>query len=200
MNLRPLMLMKVSMFNDGQNLLNHWNAIEKERRIPWDVHAYRMALSAWSNIGDRLHSTFYSTQTEGFTPTEQGLYAGKWLPIVLTDIPGFSVVETESALAAIGLVGGQHPDVDHPPEPFGLISTAVTATRGDRTEVDLQADGRSEFPVRYDLSGRILPWATISEFGTLSLVPAMTGVYSQDVMATDGLGVEVEFTLEVTVV
>ena len=69
-NLRPLMLAKVGIFDDGVNLFTNWSAIERERRIPWDVHAGSMALEAWGIAGSEMHNQFYSTKIEDFTELE----------------------------------------------------------------------------------------------------------------------------------
>ena len=79
-NLRPLMLAKVGIFDEGVNLFSHWPAIEHERRIPWNVHAANMALSTWSAVGSEMHNKFYSTKTKDFSAlemTDAGLAPGR---------------------------------------------------------------------------------------------------------------------------
>ena len=61
--LRPLMLSKAAIFDSGINMFLHWPAIERERRIPWDVHAASMVPSAWSVAGSQMHGQFFSTKT-----------------------------------------------------------------------------------------------------------------------------------------
>ena len=197
-NLRPLMLAKVGIFDDGVNLFTHWPAIERERRIPWDVHAGSMALSAWGVAGSDMHSQFYSTKTEDFTELE--LLIPGWYPVEESAIPGFSTVSTEEALAAIGMVGGQHPEVDHPTTEFTVTPGNISLSPREVREIDLVADGRAEFPVRYELATADIPWITLNEFGTLTLAPgAVAGLFLQEITATDALGVVVSFSIKVAV-
>ena len=97
-NLRPLMLAKVGIFDDGVNLFSYWPMIERERRIPWDVHAANMALPTWGMAGSEMHNQFYSTKTVDFSALE--LQIPGWHPVAETDIPGFAIVSTEEALAS----------------------------------------------------------------------------------------------------
>ena len=198
MHLRPLMLAKVGVFDEGVNLFTHWPAIERERRIPWDVHAGSMAPSAWGAAGSQMHAKFYSTKTEDFSPLE--LMTPGWHPVEETDIPGFAIVSTEDALAALGLVGGQNPEVDHPTTEFTVSPRDLSLRSREVFEVDLVADGRAEFPVRYELATTDISWITVSEFGTLVLSPgSVAGLFLQDITATDALGVVVSFSIRVAV-
>ena len=98
MHLRPLMLAKVAIFDSGINVFSHWPAIERERRIPWDVHAANMAPSNMGYaIGSEMHNQFYSTKTGDFSALE--LQIPGWHSVAETDIPGFAIVSTEEALA-----------------------------------------------------------------------------------------------------
>ena len=142
----------------GVNLFTHWPAIERERRIPWDVHAGNMALEAWGVAGSEMHNQFYSTKTENFTELE--LLMSGWHPVEETGIPGFATVSTEEALAVLGLVGGQHPEIDHPTTEFTVNPTNISINNREVREINLMADGRAEFPVRYVLTTADIPWAT----------------------------------------
>ena len=122
-NLRPLMLAKVGIFDEGVNLFTHWPVIERERRIPWDVHAANMAPSAWGMAGLQMHNRFYSTKTEDFTELE--LTMPGWHPVEEPGIPGFATVSTEEALAVLGMIGGQLPEVDHPTTEFTVSPTDI---------------------------------------------------------------------------
>ena len=168
-NLRPLMLAKVGIFDEGVNLFTHWPAIERERRIPWDVHAGNMAPAAWGPAGSEMHNQFYSTKTEDFTGLE--LTMPGWHPVEEDAIPGFAIVSTEQALAVLGLIGGQHPEVEHPTTEFTVNPTNISINNREVREINLMADGRAEFPVQYVLTTADIPWATVSEFGTLTLSP-----------------------------
>ena len=176
-NLRPLMLMKAAMFDSGANLLTHWPVIERERRIPWGNHAGGMALSPWGAVGSEMHGQFYSTKTEDFTALE--LTMPGWHPVEETGIPGFATVSTEEALAAIGIIGGVHPDDDDPVDEFSLRVKSFSVTAGAVEEADIQADARAEFPVRYELTRPVLDWLSLSEFGTLTMSPppALAGLF-----------------------
>ena len=199
-NLRPHMLMLVAMFDGGQNLLDHWPVIERERRIPWDVHAGEMALSSWSNIGSMMLSRFYSTKTEGFDNVEVGLTGMKWLPVPETDIPGFGILSIEEAVAAAGLVGGVLPEVDHPTTTFSVSPASLTMRAGETLEIGLMPDGLAEYPVRYELATTDLAWVTLSEFGTLTLSPSnVGGIFLLSITATDALGTIVSFEINISV-
>ena len=200
-NLRPMMLMKAAIFGGGRNLIDSWPVMDHELRIPWGVHAGRMALGPWTAVGSMMNSTFYSTRTGGFTDNEIALTGMGWLPAEEDGIPGFGIVSTEEALAAIGLVGGVLPDDEHPYEGFGVKVRKFTVAAGGVHEFDLQADGRAEYPVRYELAAPVLDWASISEFGTLSLAPppALGGLFEQVINATDGLGRSVRIPVQVEV-
>ena len=197
-NLRPLMLAKVGIFDEGVNLFTHWPAIERERRIPWDVHAGNMALSAWGLAGSEMHNQFFSTKTADFTELE--LLTPGWHPVEETDIPGFAIVSTEEALAVLGMVGGQHPEVDHPTTEFTVRPTDIAISNREVREVELVADSRAEFPVRYELVTTDISWITLSEFGTLTISPInVAGLVLLEITATDALGVTVAFSIQVAV-
>ena len=197
-NLRPLMLAKVGIFDEGVNLFSHWPAIERERRIPWNVHAANMALSTWSAVGSDMHNQFYSTKTKGFSALE--IQTPGWHPVEETNIPGFAVVSTEEALAVIGVVGGQNPEVDHPTTEFTVSPNAIAIRTHEVLEIDLVADGRAEFPVQYELATTDISWITVSEFGTLTLSPGtVAGLFLQEIIATDALGVTSIFSIKVAV-
>ena len=197
-HLRPLMLMKAALFDGGANLLTHWPIIERERRIPWGNHAGGMALSPWGAVGSEMHGQFYSTKTEDFTALE--LTMPGWHPVEETGIPGFATVSTEAALAAIGIIGGVHPDENDPVDDFGLQVDSFAVVAGTVTEFDLKADARADFPVRYELATMDLAWASLSEFGTLALAPSnVGGLFPLNINAIDGLGTRVSFTITVSV-
>ena len=195
-NLRPLMLAKVGIFDDGVNLFTNWPAIERERRIPWDVHAANMVVSAWGVAGMQMHSKFYSTKTKDFTELE--LLSPGWHPVEETAIPGFATVSTEDALAVLGLIGGQHPEVDHPTTEFTVSPSDIALRANEVRDIDLVADGRAEFPVQYEITTAEAPWIMVSEFGTLTLSPgAVAGIFLQEITATDALGVTVTFSIKI---
>ena len=199
-NLRPHMLLMVAIFDDGQNLLDHWPVIERERRIPWDVHAGEMDPSSWGMIGAMMSSRFYSTKTGGFDNVEMGLTGTRWLPVEEDAIPGFGILSIEGTLAAAGLVGGVDPEIDHPTTEFGVSPKDITLRAHEVREIDLVADGRAEFPVQYELATTEISWITLSEFGTLTLSPGtVAGLFLQEIIATDALGVTVIFSIKVAV-
>ena len=196
--LRSLMLAKVGIFDEGINLFLHWPAIERERRIPWDVHAGSMAAPVWGMAGSQMHGQFYSTKIGGFSALE--LLTPGWHPVEETDISGFATVSTEEALAVLGMVGGQHPEVDHPTTEFTVSPRDIILRSNEVREVDLVADSRAEFPVQYELATTDAPWITLSEFGTLVLSPgSVAGLFLQEITATDALGVTVSFSIKVAV-
>ena len=198
-NLRPLMLAKVGIFDEGVNLFTNWPAIERERRIPWDVHASNMSPSAWGAAGLHMHNQFYSTKTEDFTELE--LQTPGWHPVEETSIPGFATVSTEEALAVLGMVGGQHPEVDHPINDFSVRPDDISIHAREVYEVDLVADSRAEFPVRYELTTTDISWVALNEFGTLTLSPgAVAGLFLQGITATDAMGITVSFTIKIAVI
>ena len=49
------------------------------------------------------------------------------------------------------MVGGQHPEVDHPVTEFTVTPKDITIRANEVHEIDLVADGRAEFPVQYEL-------------------------------------------------
>ena len=197
-HLRPLMLAKVGIFDEGVNLFTHWPAIERERRIPWDVHAGSMSLTAWGMAGSSMHGQFYSTKTEAFTELE--LLTPGWFPVEETSIPGFSTVSTEETLAVLGLVGGQLPEVDHPTTEFTVSPAEISIRANEVLEIDLMADGRAEFPVSY-MATPAASWITLSDFGTLTLSPgSVAGLFLQEITATDALGVTVSFSIKIAVI
>ena len=57
-----------------------------------------------------------------------------WHPVEETAIPGFATVSTEEALAVLGMVGGQHPEVDHPTTEFTVSLTDVNLRPGETFE------------------------------------------------------------------
>ena len=62
------------------------------------------------------------------------------------------------------------------------------------------ADGRAEFPVQYELATTEISWITLSEFGTLTLSPGtVAGLFLQEIIATDALGVTSIFSIKVAV-
>ena len=196
--LRPLMLAKVGIFDGGVLLFTNWPVIERERRIPWDVHAGSMAPSAWGVAGSEMHNQFFSTKTGDFTELE--LLELGWHPVEETGIPGFATVSTEEVLAVLGLVGGQHPEVDHPTTEFTVSPSDITLRANEVLEIDLVADGRAEFPVQYELVTTDISWITVNEFGTLVLSPgSVAGLFLQEITATDALGVTVTFSIKVAV-
>ena len=199
-NLRPLMLAKVGIFDGGVNLFLHWATIERERRIPWDVHAASMSPSAWGTAGASMHAQFYSTKTADFTALE--LLEPGWHPVEEDAIDGFATVSTEEALAALGMVGGQHPEVDHPVLDFTVLPATFIVGAGDVLEVDLHTDPHAEYPVQYELAAGWPDWGAVTTFGTLTLSPPATlrGRFRQGIIATDGLGraVTVEIDISVT--
>ena len=200
-NLRPLMLGKIALFSNGVNLLNHWPVIEKERRIPWSVHAHNIALAPWTTAARNMHSTFYSTKIDNFSVEELGLYRGRWVPIPEEGIPGFSVVESEEVQTFVNLVGGQHPEVDHPILDFEVSPVSIVVKSGEDIAISLEANHNAELPVTYVLASNFISWVTISRFGTLTLSPPVNtvGTYRQNITATDGMGLEVSVALEIEV-
>ena len=148
--------------------------------------------------GARMHSQFYSTKTEDFTALE--LQTPGWHPVEETGIPGFATVSTEEALAVLGLVGGQHPEVDHPTTEFTVSPSDISIGDREVLEIDLVADSRAEFPVLYALVDEDISWLTLSEFGTLTLAPInAAGLVLQEIVATDALGVTVAFSVKIAV-
>ena len=114
--------------------------------------------------------------------------------------PGFATVSTEEALAVLGMVGGQHPEVDHPTTEFTVSPMDITLNARVVREVDLVADSRAEFPVRYELVTTDISWIALNEFGTLTFSPdAVAGLFLQEITATDALGVTVSFSIKVAV-
>ena len=98
------------------------------------------------------------------------------------------------------MVGGQHPEVDHPTTEFTVSPTDIKVGSREILEVELVADGRAEFPVRYELVTADIPWISLSEFGTLTLSPgSVAELLSQEITATDALGVVVTFAIQVAV-
>ena len=145
-----------------------------------------------------MHNQFYSTKIEDFTELE--LLMTGWHPVEETGIPGFATVSTEEALAVLGMVGGQHPEVDHPTTEFTVSPMDITLNARVVREVDLVADSRAEFPVRYELVTTDISWIALNEFGTLTFSPdAVAGLFLQEITATDALGVTVSFSIKVAV-
>ena len=145
-----------------------------------------------------MHSQFYSTKMDDFTELE--LQMSGWHPVEETGIPGFATISTEEALAFLGLVGGQLPEADHPTTEFTVTPTNIKLSPREVREVDFVADGRAEFPVRYELANTDIPWITVNEFGSLTLSPgAVAGLFLQEITATDALGVVVTFSIQVAV-
>ena len=98
------------------------------------------------------------------------------------------------------MVGGQHPEVDHPVTEFTVSPKDITIRANEVHEIDLVADGRAEFPVQYELVTTDISWITLSEFGTLTLFPsAVAGLFLQEIIAIDALGVAVNFSIKVAV-
>ena len=200
---RQLTFAKVAIFNEGRNLLLHWSTIKSELLIPWSVHYYNNALSAWKAVGSNLESSFYTTKTDDFDPTEIGLYDGRWLP-VQANIPGFGIVERDDALEFLGLVGGVDPVTAHPERTFRVRNTHTTIAPEQDVELRLATTVHAEFPVTYVVTDLdpLPAWMTMTADGLLSLAPPVMAdeVFTREVTATDGLGIEVVFTLTVSVV
>ena len=203
---RQLSFAKVSLFNEGRNLLNHWAAIKDELIIPWGLHYYNASASQWRAVGTRLDSsTFFTTKREGFDADELALYRGRWLPVEASAIPGYGLVETDDALEFVGVVGGVDPLLAHPEQTFAIRNPGghiVIAGAAKATEIQIDAGVHAEFPVAYGVTDSLtIPWMTLSPSGLLTLAPpaGTSGEFVRDVTAVDGLGVEVLFQLTVTV-
>ena len=200
---RQLMFAKAAIFNEGRNLLQHWPTIKGELLIPWSVHYYNNAESAWKAIGSNLESSFYTTKTDGFDSTEVSLYAGRWLPIQELGFPGFGLVERDDALEFLGVVGGVDPIIAHPARAFRVRNAQTTLAPAQSVAFQLTTTVHAEFPVTYVVTDAdALPdWWTFFENGNISLSPPLMAdeVFTREVTATDGLGVEVVFDLVVNV-
>ena len=56
------------------------------------------------------------------------------------------------------------------------------------------------FPVQYELVTADISWATVTEFGTLTLSPPnVAGIFLLDISATDAIGVTIQFTVKIAV-
>ena len=200
---RQLMFAKAAIFNEGRNLLLHWSTIKAELLVPWSLHYYNNALTAWKAVGSNLESSFYTTKTDAFDATEIGLYDGRWLP-VQANIPGFGIVERDDALEFLGLVGGVDPAIEHPERTFHVRNTHTTIAPEQDVEIRLATTVQAEFPVTYVVTDTdpLPAWMVLSSDGLLHLTPPIMAdeVFTREVTATDGLGIEVVFTLTVSVV
>ena len=201
---RQLMFARTAIFNEGRNLLSHWPTIKREMRMPWSVHYYNMSLGAWKPVGGSLESTFYSTKTDGFDSIELQLYNGRWLPVQETRIPGFGIVELDDALEFLGVIGGVDPLLAHPERTFKVRHTHTTIAPATDVTVRLDTNVHAEFPVTYVVTDAdpLPAWMSLDSDGLLSLSPpaAMADeIITREVTATDGLGIEVVFTLTIDV-
>ena len=125
-------------------------------------------------------------------------------PVEETDIPGFATVTNRQALAFLGLVGGQHPDVDHPYIPFEVPSLTVTIVPGTLVEARFEELFEPEFPTVYAYTGapNYPLWVTIEDDGRVSLAPPVTELEQTIELpftVTDGLGRTADTTLTVKI-
>ena len=171
---RQYAFLKLAVFDDGRPLLNHWPEIRKELRIPWGVHYANASDAAWSAVAGQIESTFFMTKRDDFDEVNLALYGGKWLPTT-TDVPGFGVVELTDALEFVGLIGGQHPEVNRPHVPFRLSAPRLKVMPGMVVTHQVEIEGAGEFPVVFeDKTNPPRGWATIGETGVIRLVPAIS--------------------------
>ena len=202
-------LVKLAMVNNGRALLNHWPEIRAELRIPWGVRFANMSEAAWRTVSDQIESALFMTKRDGFDEVNIGLYGGKWLPVA-TDVPGFGAdlsgqeeISLSDVLEFVGLVGGQHPEVDRPHVPFRLSAPRLKAVPGEVATHQLDVEGTGEFPVLFeDKTDPPRGWATVGETGLIRLAPA-SGLPLQtalmEIEAVDGLDTTVALTVIVDV-
>ena len=141
------MFAKVAIFNEGRNLLLHWSTIKSELLIPWSVHYYNNALSAWKAVGSNLESSFYTTKTDDFDPTEIGLYDGRWLP-VQANIPD-SASWNARCPGVPGARGRRRPGDRASRAYVQVRNTHTTIAPGQDVELRLATTVHAEFPVTY---------------------------------------------------
>ena len=190
--IRQMTFPKLGIFNDGAALIDHWPIIHRELHEPWGVHFAESNEAAWIHVGRQMESAFFSTLKSGFDEATLGLWGNNgWVPVTHSEIPGFATVSNRQAFDFLGLIGGQHPEVDHPRIPIELSAKRLSVAPGEILDFPVAVTGTFEFPLTFsDVTANPRGWATISPEGTIRLAPAanlppQTAI--MEVKAVDGL-------------
>ena len=201
MHHRQLGFAKIALINRGQPLVTHWNEIRAELEIPWQVHYWEAAPTAWSSVaGIRLESAFYRTRRD-LTDEETALYDKRWLPADIPGMPGFGAVLHEEAVHFLGLIGGQHPHVDHPPISFRdyhlqMSGSFITVNLTRYVELGVA-------PFHFELLATDYTWASMTAEGVLTLRPPTEtphGDYEFALKVTDAEGYTATGTATISLV
>ena len=203
--LRQLALVKVALVTDGIALFEHWPVIRQELHEPWDVHMASVNEGAWARVGSQLESRLFLTKKTGFDATELDLYGNNgWLPQEGAGIPGFGIVSNTSVFKFLGLIGGQHPDVDHPRQPLTVSGPRIAVHPGSTISHTISVVGDAEFPLVFrDVTDPPKGWTSVSPDGIITLSPAATlpaQTALMEVEAVDGLGASVTLTIVIDVI
>ena len=159
---RLLVFGKLALLNRGAALIEQWEAINAELIIPWNVHYWEMALTAWA--GRDVNAFMHTNMSP--TPAETTLYGEGWTPETDTDVPGVSTVDDSDVFHWLGCVGGDPPHFHH--IAVTPLVRKITMLGGATYTVQFQADG-GEPPIVWSIAGP--EWMTISDTGLVSLNP-----------------------------
>ena len=165
--LREIGFAKLALLDRGAPLIDHWNAIKRERDIPVETLAWEIAESEYSrralNWGSTLYRHVMASQQDR---TTLALNGGYWVFRSIPNLPGFSTVPSQEALHFYGEIGGDIPSFHHiqvlPP------ARAITMVGGGTYTVQYQAEG-GEPPIVWSIAGP--EWMNISDTGLVTLTP-----------------------------
>ena len=191
---RDLSFAKIALLSRGATLLDHWEAIKRERDLPVSVLAWQCSEEALGS-GSNWESIFYRTlQTEDQDEGQRRLSGDTWTFSPVADVPGFSAISNQEALYFYRRVGGVLPHVEHI-----NFETVHIVTGPGRPAVTHQVvvDG-GVTPYVYRLIDAP-EWITLGDTGLLRATPGLTvrrGVHAFTVEVTDANGLRVNIPAE----
>ena len=200
--LRELGFAKLALINRGAPLIDHWDAIKRERDIPVQTLAWEIGESEFARRALNWQSILYRhVMASQQDRTTLALNGGYWVFRSIANLPGFSTIPSQEALHFYGEIGGDIPHFHHiqvtPPH------RGVRMLGGATHTVQYQVEG-GEPPIVWSVAGP--EWMTISDTGLVTLTPpelpvgeeestlalsAVTAKGQQDVEGHASLNVEV---------
>ena len=197
--LRELAFAKLALLNRGVALIDHWDAIERERNIPpgvlaWESGEAILGRQAW---GTTCYRTVFA---EDQFPSDRQLNDGRWIFATIPDLPGFSNISEQEARRFYHHIGGVLPHVGH--ISFEPVALSAAAGRPGSVVNPVAVSGGVP-PYTYVLVDAPA-WAAVSSTGFVSVtnvpVAEKREIVEFAVRVTDANGLAVVVPISVTIV
>ena len=164
---REMGFAKAALLNRGSLLLDHWDAIKRERDMPLRILAWEMSEAVFSQSVVPWESSFgRHVLTSEQDSSSQELNGGRWIFQRDIVIPGFSIISEQEAMFFYGNIGGEFQQFLHPQiTPHNREFTMV----GGTTAITYFYITGGEPPIVWSISGP--DWITVSDTGVVSMAP-----------------------------